>query len=174
MCCRGHHLDSTWGEGETGELSIWREKLSTVVVGGFCDWVLGSCLGSCFAGEVVLSVAVETDVQWTENLAKWWWMMNRNGPRTEPWGTPEVTGGLRGEGIELDELVARWDVNGTQWGVCDRLMEDCCLLRNLVWEILSRATVRSRRMRMVRVEFRRNVFFHVFRRRKEGWTWGGD
>lgn len=29
MRCRGHYLDSTWGEGETEELSIWREKLST-------------------------------------------------------------------------------------------------------------------------------------------------
>lgn len=87
--------------------------------------------------------------------------MNRRGPRTEPWGTPEVTGGLRGEGIELDELVDRWEMNRTQWGVCDRPMGDYCLLRNMVWDIVSRAAVRSRMMRMVRVEFSRNGFFFL-------------
>ena len=75
--------------------------------------------------------------------------MNRMGPSTEPWGTPEE----RGDG---------WDVKVFNWMNCVRperydlnqsrgvseIPIDANLSRRVVWEMVSKAALRSRRMRM--------------------------
>ena len=40
----------------------------------------------------LVSIAVELNVKFPENVSKGQKLVNRRGPRTEPWGTPLKTG----------------------------------------------------------------------------------
>ena len=78
--------------------------------------------------------------------------MKRSGPSTEPWGTPCNRGAV--EEVQLLMLMnccllVRYDLNQER-AVPVMLRDDSRRERRMVWLMVSKAAVRSRRRRMLR------------------------
>ena len=77
--------------------------------------------------------------------------MNSRGPRTEPWGTPCVTGMVLDVQLLMEmkwNLSERYELN-QESAEPVMPMDDCRRLRSMVWLMVSKAALRSRRRRMV-------------------------